>query len=47
MWLLPRFAQGVLVPIVDQVFAVGDVAAAHQRMESNANAGKIILTMDW
>lgn len=46
-WLLPRFAQGVLVPIVDQVFAVGDVAAAHQRMEANANAGKIILAMDW
>lgn len=46
-WLLPRFAQGVLLPIVDQVFAVGDVASAHQRMEANANAGKIILTMDW
>jgi len=46
-WLLPRFDQGVLVPIIDQVYPVNDVAAAHQRMESNANAGKIILTMDW
>jgi len=42
-WLLPRFAQGHLVPVVDRVFALEDVAQAHLHMESNANAGKIIL----
>ena len=46
-WLLPRFAQGVLLPVLDQTYSVKDVVAAHQRMESNANAGKIILTMEW
>jgi len=40
---LPRFAQGHLVPVVDRVFALEDVAQAHLHMESNANAGKIIL----
>jgi NADPH:quinone reductase-like Zn-dependent oxidoreductase len=44
---LPRFDQGVIVPVIDQVYPVNEVVAAHQRMESNANAGKIILTMDW
>lgn len=46
-WLLPRVAQGALVPVIDQVYPVTQVVAAHERMESNANAGKIILTMDW
>ncbi len=46
-WLLSRLAQGALVPVIDQVYPVTQVVAAHERMESNANAGKIILTMDW
>jgi len=46
-WLLPRVQQGRVVPVVDRVFAVGDVAEAHRYMESNANAGKIILAMQW
>ena len=46
-WLLPRLAQGALVPVIDQVYPVTQVVAAHERMESNANAGKIVLTMDW
>ena len=45
-WLLPRFAQGHLVPVVDCVFALEDVVQAHRHMESNANAGKIILQMN-
>ena len=44
-WLLPRFATGELVPVVDCVYPLTDVAAAHQRMESNQNIGKIILTL--
>lgn len=40
---LPRFADGTLRPVVDSVFDWADVAAAHRRMEANANAGKIVL----
>jgi putative PIG3 family NAD(P)H quinone oxidoreductase len=43
-WLLPRFANGTLVPVIDRVYARADVAAAHQRMEANLNIGKIILS---
>jgi len=42
-WLLPRIANGDLVPVVDCVFDLEDVVAAHLHMESNANAGKIVL----
>jgi NADPH:quinone reductase-like Zn-dependent oxidoreductase len=41
--MLPRFARGELVPVVDRVFAIDEVVQAHQHMESNANAGKIVL----
>jgi tumor protein p53-inducible protein 3 len=40
---LPRFADGRLVPIVDTVFDWKDVGKAHERMEANANVGKIVL----
>lgn len=40
---LPRFADGRLVPVVDSVFDWTDASAAHERMESNANVGKIVL----
>ena len=40
---LRRFAGGSLVPVVDTVFDWKDVAKAHQRMEANANLGKIVL----
>ncbi|RQT49462.1 NAD(P)H-quinone oxidoreductase [Burkholderia cepacia] len=43
---LDRFAGGAgLEPVVDSVFPLADAAAAHRRMESAANVGKIILTM--
>lgn len=44
-WMLPRFANGTLVPVIDRVYARADVAAAHQRMEANQNIGKIILSL--
>ncbi|GAB4244298.1 MAG: NAD(P)H-quinone oxidoreductase [Deltaproteobacteria bacterium] len=40
---LPRFADGRLVPVIDSVFDWREVGKAHQRMESNANVGKIVL----
>lgn len=42
---LPRFAAGALRPVVDSVFPLSDARAAHQRMEQNANVGKIVLTV--
>ncbi len=41
--VLPLFSDGTLAPVVDSVFALEDVRAAHERMEANLNAGKIVL----
>ena len=44
---LDRFAGGAgLEPVVDSVFPLAHAAAAHRRMESAVNVGKIILTMN-
>ena len=40
---LPRFSDRRLLPVVDTVFDWNDVSAAHERMESNINVGKIVL----
>ncbi|HEY5376081.1 MAG TPA: NAD(P)H-quinone oxidoreductase [Polyangiaceae bacterium] len=40
---LPLFADGRLKPMVDSVFALSDVARAHEHMEANQNLGKIVL----
>jgi putative PIG3 family NAD(P)H quinone oxidoreductase len=40
----PLFENGRLKPIVDKVFPVEEVVAAHQYMENNQNQGKIILS---
>lgn len=40
---MPRLRDGRLSPVIDSVFDWTDVASAHARMESNANAGKIVL----
>jgi len=43
---LDRFEGGAsLEPVVDSTFALARAADAHRRMESSANVGKIILTM--
>ncbi len=41
----PSFAQGVLKPQIDSVYPIREVADAHQRMRSDANFGKILLTL--
>jgi putative PIG3 family NAD(P)H quinone oxidoreductase len=43
--ILPRFASGELHPVIDRSFPFEEVAAAHDYMESNANFGKIVLTI--
>lgn len=41
--LLPLFERGVLRPVIDSRYPLAEVAAAHARMEANANVGKILL----
>jgi len=42
---LPAFADGKLTPVIDRVFPMAEVRAAHERMEENANIGKIVLAV--
>ena len=39
----PLLAAGTVKPVMDQQFALDDVAAAHARMESSGHIGKIVL----
>lgn len=41
--VLPRFTDGSLRPVIDSRYALADVARAHERMEQNANVGKLLL----
>ena len=41
--LLPGFGAGQIVPLVDRVFALDDIAAAKAYMESDAQVGKIAI----
>ncbi len=43
---LGRFATGELKPVIHDVLTLDDVVKAHELMESNANTGKIILSVD-
>ncbi len=44
--VVPLLADGMVRPVVDRVFPLAEIAAAHAYMESNANIGKIVLRMD-
>lgn len=41
--VLPHFVTGVLVPVVDSVVAMSQIADGHRRMADNANTGKIVV----
>ena len=43
--VVPLFARGVLQPNLDSVFPLSEVRGAHQRLESNATFGKVVLTI--
>ena len=43
--MLPLFATGQLKPVIDSTYAFADIAKAHEYMASNANVGKIIITV--
>ncbi len=40
---LPLFEQGRLQPVINRIYSWEEASQAHQRMESNQNAGKIVL----
>ncbi len=41
--VVPLFAQGKLRAVVDSEFPLAEIRAAHQRMESNATFGKVVI----
>jgi len=41
--VVPLFAQGVVRPVVDRVFPLDQIAAAHRHLESNTTFGKVVL----
>lgn len=43
--VVPLLAQGIVRPVVDRVFPLEEVRAAHERMEANESFGKIVLLM--
>jgi len=43
--MLPLFDTGALRPVIDSTFAFDRIADAHRHMEANANAGKIVVTL--
>ena len=43
--MLPRFDDGTLRPVIDCRYPLEQIADAHVRMEANANAGKIVITL--
>lgn len=43
--VLPHIERGAIRAVIDQTFPLSDAASAHRLMESNANFGKIILTV--
>jgi tumor protein p53-inducible protein 3 len=47
VYALPLMSDGRLKPVIDSVFDVTQVREAHERMEANANAGKIVLRLNW
>lgn len=43
--IVPLIEKGLVKPVVDKVFKLEQVAAAHEFMESNSSMGKIVLTV--
>lgn len=43
--VLPLLATGQVRPVIDKVFKMQDVRAAHERLESNESFGKVVLLM--
>jgi len=44
--VVPLLANGTVRPVIDKIFRLEEVRAAHQRIESNESFGKVVLMMD-
>jgi NADPH2:quinone reductase len=44
--VVPLLANGTIRPVIDKVFKMEEVRAAHLRLESNASFGKVVLMID-
>lgn len=44
--VIPLLATGEIRPVIEEVFKMKDVRAAHQLLESNKSFGKLVLTID-
>ena len=44
--VVPLLARGAVRPVIDRVFKMDDVRAAHERIESNESFGKVVLMID-
>lgn len=44
--VVPLLASGIVRPVIDQVFEMKEVRAAHQRVESNESFGKVVLRIE-
>jgi NADPH2:quinone reductase len=42
--VLPLVSRGTIRPVIDRVYPANEIRDAHERMESNASFGKIVLT---
>jgi NADPH2:quinone reductase len=44
--VVPLLAGGTVLPVIDKVFRMEEVRAAHQRLESNESFGKVVLMIE-
>jgi len=44
--VVPLLGSGAVRPVIDRVFPMAEVRAAHQRIESNESFGKVVLLID-
>ena len=45
-YVVPLLATGAVRPVIDKVFKMEEVRAAHQRLESNESFGKVVLMIE-
>jgi NADPH:quinone reductase-like Zn-dependent oxidoreductase len=44
--VVPLLARGAVHPVIDKIYGMDEVRAAHERLESNESFGKIVLMID-
>ena len=42
---MPFLAAGTVAPVIDSTFPLDDIARAHERLESNATFGKVVVVI--